>query len=81
MNERLHELRAEIKTIDEMLESLSSPMHELALEEQRNLQFELEMLERNKPKDLHNPQSITLSLQRPPHPFYLIEFPSLYAPH
>jgi|GEM_PF-3552556 hypothetical protein len=47
MNERLHELRAEIKTIDEMLDSLSGPMHELAHEEQINLQFELEMLQRN----------------------------------
>lgn len=47
MKERLHELRAEIKTIDEMLDSLIGPMHELALEEQKNLQFELEMLQRD----------------------------------
>ena len=30
-----------------MLDSLSGPMHELAHEEQINLQFELEMLQRN----------------------------------
>lgn len=50
MNERIHDLRAEIKTIEQMLDSLSGPMHELALEEQRNLQFELEMLQRNEQK-------------------------------
>ncbi len=30
-----------------MLDSLIGPMHELALEEQKNLQFELEMLQRD----------------------------------
>lgn len=30
-----------------MLDSLSGPMHELALEEQKNLQFELDMLMRS----------------------------------
>ena len=47
MNERIHDLRAELRTINEMLDSLTGPMHELALEEQKNLQFELEMLQRN----------------------------------
>ena len=46
MKERIHDLRAEIKIIEEMLDTLSGPMHELALEEQRNLQFELDTLER-----------------------------------
>jgi len=50
MSERIHEILAEIKTIEEMLGSLSGPMHELALEEQKNLQFELEMLQRNAQK-------------------------------
>ena len=50
MNERIHDLRAEIKTIETMLDSLTGPMHELALEEQTNLQFELEMLQRNEAK-------------------------------
>jgi predicted nuclease with TOPRIM domain len=58
MNERIHELRAEIKTIDEMLDSLSGPMHELALEEQRNLKFELELLQRNTRKQEHSEISL-----------------------
>ena len=47
MNERIHDLRAELKTIEEMLDSLTGPMYELALEEQKNLQFELQTLQRN----------------------------------
>ena len=54
MNKRIHDMRAKIKTIEDMLGSLSAPMHELALEEQKNLQFELDMVQRNVTKTADN---------------------------
>jgi hypothetical protein len=46
MRGRIHTLQNEIKTIENMMESLSGPMLELALEELRNMQFEMDMLNR-----------------------------------
>lgn len=54
MNERLHELREEMKNIESMLDTLSSPMLELVLEEQRNIQFELDIIQKNQSATDHH---------------------------
>ena len=47
MKERLHELQNEIKAIEGMLDSMSGHMHYMALEELKNLKFEMGMLNRS----------------------------------
>jgi hypothetical protein len=47
MKERIHELQNEIKSIEEMLDSMTGHMHYMALEELKNLKFEMGMLNRS----------------------------------
>lgn len=46
MKARIHALQVEIKTIENILNSLSGPMQQSVLEELKNMRFELEMLNR-----------------------------------
>jgi hypothetical protein len=47
MNTKLHALQVEIKTIESLMDSLDSQMRRLAMEEVKNLRFEIETLNRN----------------------------------
>jgi hypothetical protein len=47
MKERINELQNEIKAIEGMLDSMSGHMHYMALEELKNLKFEMGMLNRS----------------------------------
>jgi hypothetical protein len=51
MRGRIHTLQNEIKALEDMLDNLSGPMLELALEELRNMQFERDMLFRSAEKN------------------------------
>lgn len=46
MNARIHALQVEIKSIENMLNSLQGPMLQVATEELKNRCFELDMLNR-----------------------------------
>ena len=52
MKERIHELQNEIKAIEGMLDSMTGHMHYMALEELKNLKFEMGMLNRSINKTL-----------------------------
>ncbi len=43
---RIHALQNEIRAIEGILDNLSGPMLDMALEEMKNLKFELDMLNR-----------------------------------
>ena len=43
---RIHALQNEIQAIEGILDNLSGPMLDMALEEMKNLKFELDMLNR-----------------------------------
>jgi hypothetical protein len=54
MRGRIHTLQNEIKTIEGMLDSLSGPMLEVALEELKNMQFEMDMLNRSEERNANS---------------------------
>ena len=46
MKAKIHALQVEIKTIEKLMDSLNSQMQQLAMEEVKNLRFELDLLNR-----------------------------------
>ena len=52
MNVRLHTLQVEIKNVESVLDTLNGPMRNQAVEELKNLRFEMDMLTRNLQKSL-----------------------------
>jgi hypothetical protein len=54
MRGRIHTVQNEIKAIEDMLDNLSGPMLELALEELKNMQFEMEMLNRGMQRNVNS---------------------------
>ena len=52
MNVRLHTLQVEIKNVESVLDTLNGPMRNQAVEELKNLRFEMDMLTRNVQKSL-----------------------------
>ena len=54
MRGRIHTLQNEIKTIEDMLDNLSGPMLELASEELKNMQFEMDMLNRSEQRSTNS---------------------------
>ena len=53
MKTRIHALQNEIREIESIVDNLSGPMLDMALEEMKNLKFELDMLNRNLQKSSH----------------------------
>ena len=47
MKARLHTLQVEIKTVESILDTLNGPMRGHAIEELKNLRFEMDMLKRS----------------------------------
>ena len=47
MKTKIHALQVEIKTIESLMDSLNGQMQQLAMDEVKNLRFELDLLKRN----------------------------------
>jgi hypothetical protein len=56
MKAKIHALQVEIKTIEKLMDSLNNQMQQLALEEVKNLRFELDTLNRAASLKTNSPQ-------------------------
>jgi hypothetical protein len=59
MKAKLHTLQVEIKKIESLMDSLDSQMRRLAMEEVRNLRFEMDTLSRNAMSNTAMPRVVT----------------------
>ena len=61
MKTRIHALQAEIKTIQDVLDTLSGPMYDFAMDELKNLQFEMDMM--NRAEEKNNKEHLVVNQQ------------------